>query len=85
MAVKIMKDDLELVLETKDFIFMNLVKEALELKDIPVLIKSPAGYYLRGMIPFDQEFFNLRVYVRKEHKHVADDIVRTIVPPEEIL
>jgi hypothetical protein len=80
-----MKDDLVLVLTTKNHVFMDLVKEALKKRDIPVLLKSPTGYYLRGMLPFDQGFFNLRLYVQKEHQPEAEDIIRTIVPPEEIL
>lgn len=80
-----MKDNLVLVLTTKNHIFMDLVREALQNRDIPVLLKSPTGYYLRGMLPIDQEFFNLRLYVQREHQPEAEDIIRTIVPPEEIL
>lgn len=74
-----------LILETKNHMYMNLVKEALENRDIPVLLKSPMGYYLRGMFPIDQGFFNLRLYVQKEHEAEANEIVQTIVPPEEML
>jgi hypothetical protein len=80
-----MKSDVVLILETKNHMYMNLVKEALEDQNIPVLLKSPMGYYLRGMLPIDQGFFNLRLYVQKEYKSRADEIVQTIVPPEEIL
>lgn len=84
MPREVMKDDLVLILETKNYMFMNLVKEALENKDIPVLLKSPMGYYLRGMLPIDQGFFNLRLYVLKQHQTEAEEIVSTIVPPEEL-
>jgi hypothetical protein len=80
-----MKDDIVLILNTKNHFFMSLVKEALERLDIPVLLKSHTGYFLRGMLPIDQEFFNLRLYVKKEFESKAVEIVETIVPPEEIL
>ena len=85
MTRDVMKNDVVLILETKNHMFMNLVKEALENQDIPVLLKSPMGYYLRGMLPIDQGFFNLRLYVQKEFEPEANEIVRTIVPLEEIL
>ena len=84
MAKDSMKDDIVLILETKNHMFMNLVKEALENRDIPVLLKSPMGYYLRGMLPIDQGFFNLRLYVQQKHRAEAEEIVKTIVPPEEL-
>ncbi|UCC78375.1 MAG: DUF2007 domain-containing protein [Candidatus Zixiibacteriota bacterium] len=80
-----MESDVVLILETKNYMYMNLVKEALENRDIPVLLKSPMGYYLRGMFPIDQGFFNLRLYVQKEFESEANEIVQTIVPPEEML
>jgi hypothetical protein len=80
----IMKEDIILILETKDNILANMVKEALENQDIPVLLKSPTGYYLRGMLPIDQGFFNMRLYVQKNFQDKAAEIVKTIVPPEEI-
>jgi hypothetical protein len=79
-----MKEDIVLILETKDNILANMVKEALENQDIPVLLKSPTGYYLRGMLPIDQGFFNMRLYVQKIFQDKAVEIVETIVPPEEI-
>jgi len=79
-----MKEDIVLILETKNNVIMGLVKEALENQGIPVLLKSPTGYYLRGMLPIDQGFFNLRLYVQKEHEAEALEIVKTIVPPEEM-
>ena len=85
MAGYIVKDDVVLILETKNDQLMNLVKGALENSRIPVLLKSPAGYYLRGMLPIDQGFFNLRLYVQKEFEARAQEIVKTIMPPEEIL
>jgi len=79
-----MKDDIVMILETKNNILANMVKEALEKRDIPVLLKSPTGYYLRGMLPIDQAFFNMRLYVQKDFQDKAVEIVETIVPPEEI-
>jgi len=84
MAKDAMKDDIVLILETKNHMFMSMVKEALENQEVPVLLKSPMGYYLRGMFPIDQGFFNLRLYVQKEYEARAIEIVRTIVPPEEL-
>lgn len=78
-------EDLILVLVTKDQIYLNMVKDALDGIDIPSLIKSPMGHYLRGMLPIDLGFFNMRLYVQKEHENKAAEIVSTIVPPEEIL
>lgn len=85
MVQDTMESDVVLILVTKNHMYMNLVKEALENRNIPVLLKSPMGYYLRGMFPIDQGFFNLRLYVQKEYEAEANEIVRTIVPPEEIL
>jgi hypothetical protein len=48
------------------------------------LVKSVAGYHARGMLPFDQGFFDYRLYVSKEHAEKAREIVETIVPPEEL-
>lgn len=78
-------DDIVLVLESKKHVFADMVLEALKERGIPVLLKSPTGYYLRGMFPMDQDFFNLRLYVHKDNETIASDIVKTIVPPEEIL
>lgn len=80
----IMKEDIVLILDTKDNILANMVKEALENQEIPVLLKSPTGYFLRGMLPFDQGFFNLRLYVQEKFRARAAEIVNTIIPPEEI-
>lgn len=79
-----MKEDIVMILETRNDVLANMVKEALENQDIPVLLKSPTGYYLRGMLPIDQGFFNLRLYVQKEYHSRAVDIVKTIVPTEEL-
>lgn len=84
-AYKEIGDNIVMVLESKNHVFADMVVEALKEKGIPALVKSPTGYYLRGMFPMDQDFFNLRIYVHKENETVASDIVRTIVPPEEIL
>jgi len=78
-------EDLILVLVTKDQIYLNMVKDALDAIDIPSIIKSPMGHYLRGMLPIDQGFFNMRLYVQKKHEDKAAEIVSTIIPPEEIL
>ena len=78
-------DDIVLILESKNHVFADMVMEALKVRDIPVLLKSPTGYYLRGMLPIDQGFFNLRLYVQKRFQDEASEIVKTIVPPEEML
>jgi hypothetical protein len=36
------------------------------------------------MLPIDQGFFNMRLYVQKNFQDKAAEIVKTIVPPEEI-
>ena len=77
-------EDLIMILETKNLIYVNMVKGALDNEGIPALLKSPMGHYLRGMMPIDQGFFNLKLYVRKKDEEKAAEIVRTIVPPEEI-
>ncbi len=77
-------DNLELILVTKSQIYLEMVKEALEGEGIPSLIKSVAGYHARGMLPFDQGFFDYRLYVSKDHSEKAREIVETIVPPEEL-
>ena len=79
-----MDKNLTLILETKNHILVNMVKEALENQNIPVLLKSATGYYLRGMLPIDLGFFNLRLYVQNKYAAEASDIVKTIVPPEEM-
>lgn len=79
-----MKEDIVTILETKNIILANMVKEALENHNIPVLMKSPTGYYLRGMFPIDQGFFNMRLYVQKKYQDEAAEIVKIIIPPEEI-
>jgi hypothetical protein len=77
-------DDLILVLTTNNQIYLEMVKEALESEDIATLIKSVAGYHTRGMLPFQQGFFDYRLYVSKEHEERASEIVSTIIPPEEL-
>jgi hypothetical protein len=78
-------EDIVLILESKNHVFAGMVMEALKDRNIPVLLKSATGYYLRGMLPVDQGFFNLRLYVQRKFENTAIDIVRTIVPPEEML
>lgn len=76
-------DEIVMVLETRDDVLANMVKEALESERIPVLLKSPTGYYLRGMLPIDQGFFNLRLYVQKSFRQRAAEIIKIIVPSKE--
>jgi hypothetical protein len=76
--------DLTLVLTTNNQIYMEMVKDALEGEGIPALIKSVTGYHGRGMLPFGQQFFDYRLFVSKEHKERALEIVDTIVPPKEL-
>lgn len=76
-------DDLVLVLVSGNQIYVEMVKDALEEEGIPVVLKSPTGYHIRGMLPLSQEFFDYRLYVDKEHSERASEIVRMIVLPEE--
>ena len=76
--------DLVLVLTTNNQIYMEMVKDALEGEGIPVLIKSVTGVHGRGMLPFGQSFFDYRLMVSKEHEKRAQEIVETIIPPEEL-
>ena len=78
-------DGIVLILESKNHVFAEMVMEALKARDIPVLLKSATGYYLRGMLPIDQGFFNLKLYVQNKYQAEASEIVETIVPPEEML
>ena len=77
-------EDLNLVLTTNNLIIMEMVKEALENEGIPVLLKSVAGYHSRGMLPFGQQFFDYNLFVSENDKIRAEEIVATIVPPEEL-
>jgi hypothetical protein len=77
-------DGLELILTTQNQIYLEMIKEALEGEGIPALVKSVAGYYTRGMLPFPQGFFDYRLFVSKEDEKRAREIVETIIPPEEI-
>jgi hypothetical protein len=77
--------DLQLVLVTKSQIYLEMVKDALEGEGIPALIKSVTGYHARGMLPFNQGFFDYRLYVSREHVEKAREIVETIIPPEELV
>ena len=77
-------DGLELVLTTRNQIYLEMVKDALEGEGIPALVKSVTGYHTRGMLPFEQGFFDYRLYVSKEDVERAREIVETIIPPEEI-
>ena len=77
-------DGLELILTTRSQIYLEMVKDALEGESIPALIKSVTGYHVRGMLPFEQGFFDYRLYVSKDCAERAREIVETIVPPEEL-
>ncbi len=76
--------DLQLILTTKSQIYLEMVREALEGEGIPSMVKSVTGYHSRGMLPFEQSFFDYRLYVSKEDEERAREIVETIVPPEEL-
>ena len=76
-------DDTVLVLVSGNQIYVEMVKNALEEEGIPVLMKSSAGFYLRGMIPLEQDFFDFRLYVKKEQSERAFEIVQMIIPSEE--
>jgi hypothetical protein len=77
--------DLIVILKTQSQIYAEMVKEALEKEEIPALLKSTMGHNLRGMLPFQQDFFNYSLYIQKEFAETAKEIVDTIVPKEEIL
>jgi len=77
-------DDIVLVLQTRNQVYIDMVIAALENEKIPALLKSVTGYHWRGMLPFDQGFFNYRLYVTAHDENRARQIVETIVPPEEI-
>jgi hypothetical protein len=77
-------DGLELILTTRSQIYLDMVRDALDGVGIPALVKSVTGYHARGMLPFEQGFFDYRLYVSKEEVDKARDIVETIVPPEEL-
>jgi hypothetical protein len=77
-------EDLVLILTTKSQIYAEMVKDALEGEDIPMMIKSIAGNYSRGMLPFAQSFFDYRLYVTRANEERAREMVETIVPPEEM-
>lgn len=78
-------EELSLILTTRSQIYLDMVKDALEEENIPVLLKSITGYHNRGMLPFEQGFFDYRLYVTKQFEQRGREIVETIVPPEEIL
>jgi hypothetical protein len=77
--------DLSLVLTTKSQIYLEMVVEALDSEGIPALVKSVAGYHSRGMLPFNQGYFDYNLFVSKESEARAREIVETIVPPEELI
>jgi hypothetical protein len=78
-------EGIALILTTHNQILADMVKGALENENIPVLLKSVAGYHSRGMLPFQQGFFDYRLYVSKENEKRAMEMVETIMPPEELL
>jgi hypothetical protein len=77
-------EDVVLILQTRNQVYVNMVIPALENEKIPALLKSVTGYHLRGMLPFEQGFFDYRLYVTAANEERARQIVETIVPPEEI-
>jgi hypothetical protein len=77
-------EELELVLVSRSQILIEMVREALEGEGIPAMIKSVTGYHARGMLPFQQGFFDYRLYVSKEDSLMAKEIVETIIPPEDL-
>ncbi|OGC94479.1 MAG: hypothetical protein A2W25_01475 [candidate division Zixibacteria bacterium RBG_16_53_22] len=77
-------DDIILILQTRNQLYIDMVIAALENEGIPVLLKSVTGYHWRGMLPFDQGFFDYRLYVRSQDDDRAGQIVEIIVPREEI-
>lgn len=78
------QDELSLILTTKSQIYLEMVMDALDSEGIPTLVKSATGYHSRGMLPFNQSFFNYNLFVSKESEVKAREIVETIVPPEEL-
>ena len=77
--------DVVLILKTKNQIYAEMVKEALENDNIHVLLKSATGHHLRGMLPFEQGMFDYSLFVVPEFEDKAKQVVETIVPKEEIL
>lgn len=77
-------EDLVLVLTTNNQIYTEMIKDALEGENIPMMIKSVTGNYSRGMLPFPQSFFDYRLYVSRANEERARELVETIVPPEEL-
>ena len=78
-------DDLVIILKTKSLIYAEMVKNSLEDDGINVLLKSVMGHHLRGMLPLQQDFFDYSLYVRAEFGDKAKEVVKIIVPEEEIL
>ena len=76
-------DEIVKVLTTNNQILMEMVRCALDGEQIPVLMKSVAGYHSRGMLPFGQDFFDYRLSVPKKFENRAREIIETIVPAEE--
>jgi len=77
-------DEIVRVLTTSDLILMEMVRSALDAENIPALLKSVAGYHIRGMLPFGQDFFDYRLSVPKTFEMRAREIIETIVPAEDI-
>lgn len=76
-------DDLTMIYSSKNQILVEMVKNAFEIEGIPSLLKSPAGSYLRGMLPINLYYFDFRLYITSDHIRRASEIVETIVPAEE--
>jgi hypothetical protein len=73
-----------LILRTRNQVYLDMVIAALENENIPALVKSVTGYHGRGMLPFEQGFFDYHLYVTGDNQPRAKEIVETIVPLEEI-
>lgn len=80
------KDNGELIiaLETRNQLYAEMVRNALETEGIPSILKSPMGTYLRGMFPIRQSYFDYRLYVREDHIQRVRDLIEMIIPAEEL-
>lgn len=78
-------NELTMIYSSKNRILVEMVKNALEAEGIPSLLKSPAGSYLRGMLPINLYYFDFCLYITNNHIRRASEIVEIIVPAEEAL
>jgi hypothetical protein len=63
---------------------MEMVCSTLDSENIPALLNSVAGYHIRGMLPFGQDFFDYRLSVPNTFEKRAREIIEIIVPAEDI-